>query len=80
MIYRVYYNRAVDWPQVWSVDEGSQETEINVVGIRLLSAVAESKEIAPADREGKDPAKVPFGWLEVTCSEMRLVGGWANFY
>lgn len=30
MMYRVYFNRHADAPLVWSVDEGTQETEINV--------------------------------------------------
>lgn len=28
--YRIYFNRKVEAPQVWSVDEGDQSSEINV--------------------------------------------------
>ncbi len=37
MTYRVYFNRCVDFPQVWSVDEGDVSTEINVQGISVSS-------------------------------------------
>lgn len=33
MKYRVYFNRAEDAPQVWSIDEGDTSTEINVLGV-----------------------------------------------
>lgn len=29
-MYRVYFNRHSDFPLVWSVDHGTQETEVNV--------------------------------------------------
>lgn len=32
---RVYYNRSNDFPQVWSVDQGSHASEINVQFIKL---------------------------------------------
>ena len=41
--YRVYFNRKAEAPQVWSTDEGSQTTEINVIGYRLYRVNAESK-------------------------------------
>jgi hypothetical protein len=28
--FRLYYNRANDAPQIWSIDEGSHASEINV--------------------------------------------------
>lgn len=34
--YRVYYNRANEAPQVWSVDEGDQTTELNVIAVRCM--------------------------------------------
>jgi hypothetical protein len=33
MKYRVYFNRAEDAPQVWSIDEGSHSSEINVQAV-----------------------------------------------
>jgi hypothetical protein len=32
---RMYFNRANDAPQVWSVDQGSHATEVNVQAIHL---------------------------------------------
>lgn len=39
-LYRIYFNRKKDAPQVWSVDEGSQESEINVREVRLHGVFA----------------------------------------
>lgn len=35
MIFRVYFNRKREAPQVWSIDEGDQSTEVNVINFRL---------------------------------------------
>jgi hypothetical protein len=34
---RMYFNRANDFPQVWSVDQGSHASEINVQAIHLYA-------------------------------------------
>lgn len=35
MRYRIYFNRSSDAPLVWSVDAGTQDTEINVSRIEI---------------------------------------------
>lgn len=37
MLYRVYFNRFSDHPNIWSVDQGTQDTEINVEAVTLLN-------------------------------------------
>lgn len=60
-LYRVYFNRLNEAPQIWSVDEGEQTTEINVIGVSIHDCVVETKcdlkETVNRDR--------PRAWLEV---------------
>lgn len=43
MLYRVYFNRTSDAPLVWSVDEGTQETEQNFESVTILNANVTSR-------------------------------------
>lgn len=55
--YRVYFNQTKDAPQVWSVDDGHPDSEINVQGVVVsCSAVARTR---------FDPTATPRAWLEV---------------
>ena len=73
MIYRVYFNRCDDWPQVWSVNEGTSETEITVIGIRAEGCVVFSSYDANAT------AGQPKAWLNVEAASLRIEGGCAIF-
>ncbi len=61
MTYRVYFNRANEAPQVWSVDEGTQASEINVSAVLIVSCsvrtAVDLNETVNRDR--------PKAWLEV---------------
>lgn len=74
--YRIYYNREKDWPQVWSVDEGSQATEINVIGVEFDGVQVTSQHL-PAPL-ADTPRESPFAWFEVT-AHLEVVGGVAYF-
>jgi len=76
--YRVYFNRALEAPQCWSVDEGTQDSEINVIGFRIVGAEASSKTLAPGTKV--DHHNTPFAWLEVLARELVLENGVAVFY
>lgn len=69
MKYRVYYNNSQD-PQRWSVDEGTSETEITVLGIRFDSVQADT--VTADDAE-------PKAWLRVDCVRLVMAGGIATF-
>lgn len=59
---RIYYNRSVDYPLIWSYDQGTQETEIQISGWRLhgLDAADGSDLTVPTgDREH------PRVWIEL---------------
>lgn len=76
--YRVYFNRELDFPQAWSVDEGDQTSEVNVIGFQILGADCFAKVLPPAERVGLDPKKSPLAWLQVY-GVLRLDGGLAVF-
>jgi hypothetical protein len=78
MTYRIYYNRASDWPQIWSVDEGSQATEINVQGFEL-SEVSAGAVALPKEARHPDNTVAPSAWLEVRNARLDVVAGIAVF-
>lgn len=77
MTYRVYFNREREWPQCWSIDEGDQTTEINVVGFALHGVEAVS---FTHDRQARiDRDATPFAWLEVRHAQFSVGNGVAVF-
>ena len=72
MTYRIYYNNAID-PQRWSVDEGTPETEICVMGVVI------QKNVIGQTRTNPIVGEQPQAWVEVFQCEMKLIGGWAHF-
>lgn len=77
--YRIYFNRKAEWPQVWSVDEGAQTSEINVIGFVLHGIHAVSHTRPKEEIETTNHLNNPFAWIEVT-GLLRIVGGKAYFY
>lgn len=69
MTYRVYYNRALDYPQVWSVDEGTPASEVTCIGFCIDGPIARSHFQSSAQ---------PCAWLEVD-GTLTLEGGVAVF-
>jgi hypothetical protein len=51
--YRVYFNRCEDTPQVWSVDEGTTDTEINVRAVFLGNRVESGQDLSAVYPEPK---------------------------
>lgn len=76
--YRVYFNKELEFPQAWSVDEGDQTTEINVAGFQLLGADAFAKVLSKEERAGVDRVNTPLAWLQVY-GTMTLKSGIAIF-
>lgn len=77
--YRLYYNRSVDWPQCWSVDEGDQSTEFNVQGFEIRGALVRDGVLPSSARglEGAAPV-LPTAWCVVE-GELQVIGGSAIF-
>jgi len=57
--WRIYFNRIEDAPQIWSVDEGSHASEINVQGIQIISRDTETGQ----NLEAKDPEPKAWMWV-----------------
>jgi hypothetical protein len=60
-LYRAYFNKLSEAPQVWSVDEGNQGSEINVQWIIFKDVTAHSV----FDGTVVDRQNVPCAWIEV---------------
>ena len=59
--YRVYFNRLNEAPQVWSIDEGTQDTEINVTAVEIVDCYVMTK----VDLDESVNHDRPKAWLEV---------------
>lgn len=69
-LFRVYFNRWNEAPQVWSIDEGDQASEINVRAVSMHHCDMESKtNPAETDIENK-----PKAWFEVR-GNLRVIQG-----
>ena len=73
--YRAYFNRKNEAPQVWSCDEGSQESEVNVIGFICHRGC----EIESRYNGTKPNADSPSAWIEICANDMYLAGGIAHF-
>jgi len=74
MLYRVYFHKKENAPQVWSVDEGTQDTEIHVQHVHFVNCY-----VYTAQNRDNQPGQ-PSGWLEVEAQRMELSGGCVTFY
>jgi hypothetical protein len=72
--YRVYFNKASEQP--WSIDEGSQHSEINVKSIRLHHCNADSH----WDPSIKANPDTPCAWFEIYHAVLQLDDGVAHFF
>ena len=77
MIYRLYFNRCEDFPQIWSIDEGSVDTEINVVDFTIPPGCA-MKGGRAADF-ATCSAREPKAWVEIDARGVAIVAGVAVF-
>jgi hypothetical protein len=75
--FRVYYNRCDDAPQIWSVDEGDQTTEINVIDWRSHGCMVASGLRQDAPTVSMFTPKV---WAEIYNAKLVVEKGVAHFY
>jgi hypothetical protein len=75
--YRIFFNRKNEQPQVWSLDEGDQSTEINISSFLLHNVSADSH----WDPSVKPNPDTPSAWITVIhCKPVRLVNGVAHLF
>ena len=77
MTYRLYFNRCEDFPQIWSVDEGTIATEVNVIGFVLRGCGARDGRVE--DFGAIDAAREPKAWLLIEASSLVIERGIAHF-
>ena len=75
MTYRVYFNRRSEAPFVWSIDEGSADTEITV---RSFSA-GPGCELRSCYTGEVPNENTPVAWLEVDADALELQDRVARF-
>jgi hypothetical protein len=69
-LYRLYFNRLNEAPQIWSIDEGTQTSEINVSAVSLVNCNAVTR-VDLDETINRDRPKV---WIEVI-GTLEVVGG-----
>jgi hypothetical protein len=74
--WRVYFNRSSEQPTVWSIDEGTQATEVNVKAVRLHRCNADTH----WDPSIKVNPDTPCAWLDIYHAIMQLSDGVAHFF
>ena len=79
MTYRAYFNRSVDFPQVWSIDEGDISSEINVLGFQLGHGIRAWSERVP-DFTAINAEREPKVRLAIEATKVTLRQGVAVFY
>jgi hypothetical protein len=62
MIYRAYYNKTEEYPFCWSIDNGTQQTEVNVMAVIILPPCVATTHCL--DERPNDDS--PVAWLEVS--------------
>lgn len=73
--YRVYFNRKSEFPQVWSCDEGTQDSEVNLIGFVIHQGCFTESHYSGA----KPNEDSPSAWIEVTADYRYIVGGVMHF-
>ena len=76
-MYRVYYNRRADYPFIWSVDNGDQSTEQNVIDVQLHRSNANTGGDMTVPRHSTD---VPSVWFEVWHAKLVITDNVAHFF
>ena len=74
----VAFNRCEDFPQIWSIDQGTTETEINVSGFRIDGHLSVTGGRAP-DFQAVDRVHEPVAWMALDAGSLRIVDGVAVF-
>ncbi len=72
MTYRLYFNNYEDWPQVWSIDEGTPDTEVNVIGFRFDGAMPVTSGVSADNTQ-------PRAWVSIDAKGLSIEHGIAVF-
>jgi hypothetical protein len=73
--YRAYFNRKREAPQVWSLDEGTQASEVNVIGFQTEPGCT-MRSRYNGDKPNDDS---PSAWVEIHADYYFIKDGIATF-
>lgn len=73
--YRVYFNRKSEFPQVWSLDEGTQHSEVNIINF-VIPQGCRSESRYNGEKPNEDS---PVAWIEVQAIAFTIHDGIAYF-
>ncbi len=73
--FRAYFNRKREAPQVWSIDEGTQDSEVNVT--RFICHAGCKVESRYNGAQPNDDS--PSAWIAIQADDMRVRNGVAHF-
>ena len=73
--FRAYFNRHREQPQVWSIDEGDQSTEINVSSFAVNAGCI----VASRYNGDKPNEDSPSAWIEIHADYYYIVDGAVHF-
>lgn len=73
--FRAYFNRHREFPQCWSLDEGAQDSEVNVINFVTHGCDVTSR--YNGDKPNEDS---PSAWIEIQAEYYNIVGGVAHFW
>lgn len=74
MTFRAYFNRHREAPQVCSIDEGTQDSEINVLGFVVHGCSVISRYNGVRANEN-----TPSFWIEIEADSYRVLDGIVHF-
>lgn len=73
--WRIYFNRHREAPQVWSIDQGDQSSEVNVQKVVCIGCYLESEYNGTPANEN-----TPSALFRVSADSLRIDNGQAIFY
>jgi hypothetical protein len=76
--FRLYFNRHAEAPQVWSIDEGDQSSEVNVIDFYLSFGVTAQGKYDPQPKSER--SNVPSALMLVHADGYQIRHGVAEFY
>lgn len=74
-VFRAYFNRKREFPQIWSIDEGSQDSEVNVREFFIAPGCMVHSRYDGTPVNDNSPS----AWLEIHADEYFILTGVARF-
>lgn len=73
--FRAYFNKRSEAPAVWSIDEGSQDSEINIINF-VIGTGCKTESFFNGEKPNENS---PVAWFEITAVGFSIHRGIAYF-